>query len=156
MDEVHDVHELNDMNKKQSDFYKKIRKQITEFLEKQNFEYGHLLLLAPDFFHLLVKLSLDKRVPKNKKIKLGIGIAYFILPFDILPEAFLGPIGYMDDLAIAAYILNDFINQGNMDIVYEYWAGDSDVLASVQNILTVADKYFGQGLWDRIKRKINS
>ena len=156
MDEVHDVHELNDMNKKQSDFYKKIRKQITEFLEKQNFEYGHLLLLAPDFFHLLVKLSLDKRVPKNKKIKLGIGIAYFILPFDILPEAFLGPIGYMDDLAVAAYILNDFINQGNMDIVYEYWAGDSDVLASVQNILTVADKYFGQGLWDRIKRKINS
>jgi len=156
MDEIHDINEVSDMNKKQSDFYKKIRRQITEFLEKQNFEYGHLLLLAPDFFHLLIKLSLDKRVPKNKKIKLGIAIAYFILPFDILPEAFLGPIGYMDDLAVAAYILNDFINHGNMDIVYEHWAGDSDVLASIQNILTIADKYFGQGLWERIKRKINS
>lgn len=156
MDEIHDVNVTDDMNKKHSDFYIKIRKQITEFLERQNFEYGHLLLLAPDFFHLLVKLSLDKRVPKNKKIKLGIGIAYFILPIDILPEAFLGPIGYMDDLAVAAYILNDFINQENLDVVYENWAGESDVLASIQNILTIADKYFGQGLWERIKRKINS
>jgi len=156
MDEVHDVNELNGMNKKQSDFYTKIRKQITEFLEKQNFEYGHILLLAPDFFHLLVKLTLDKRVPRNKKIKMGIGIAYFLMPFDILPEAFLGPIGYMDDLAVAAYILNDFINKENMDVVYENWAGDSDVLASIQNILTVADKYFGQGLWERIKKIINS
>ncbi|MEJ2052676.1 MAG: YkvA family protein [Calditrichaceae bacterium] len=144
------------MNQTQSDFYKKIRKQITEFLEKKNFEYGHLLLMAPDFFHLLVKLSLDKRVPNDKKLKLGIGIAYFILPFDILPEALLGPIGYMDDLAVAAYILNDFINHGDMDILYEHWAGDGDILASIQNILTAADKYFGQGLWERIKNKVNS
>ena len=156
MDEIHDLNETNQMDQKQSDFYKRIRNQITEFLEKQNFEYGHLLLLAPDFFHLMVRLSLDKRVPNSKKIKLGIGIAYFIMPFDILPEAFLGPIGYMDDLAIAAYILHDFVNKGNTDIVYEHWAGDSDVLASIQNILTVADKYFGQGLWERIKRKVNS
>ena len=156
MNEIHNVNATDDMNKKHSDFYIKIRRQITAFLEKHNFEYGHLLLLAPDFFHLLVKLSLDKRVPKNKKIKLGIGIAYFILPIDILPEAFLGPIGYMDDLAVAAYILNDFINQENLDVVYENWAGDSDVLSSIQNILTIADKYFGRGLWERIKRKINS
>ena len=156
MDEINGKNETEEMNKKQADFYKKIRQQITEFLEKQSFEYGHLLLLAPDFFHLLVKLSLDKRVANSKKIKLGIGIAYFLFPFDLLPEALLGPLGYMDDLAIAAYILNDFTNHENLDIVYEHWAGDSDVLASVQNILTVADKYFGQGLWERIKRKVNS
>jgi uncharacterized membrane protein YkvA (DUF1232 family) len=101
------------MEQKHDDFYKKIRKQITDYLEKKNFEYGHLLMLAPDFFHLLVKLSLDKRVPNDKKLKLGFGIAYFIFPFDFLPEAVLGPLGYMDDLAVAAYILNDlFMNTG--------------------------------------------
>jgi uncharacterized membrane protein YkvA (DUF1232 family) len=144
------------MEQKHEDFYKKIRKQITEFLEKKDFEYGHILLLAPDFFHLLVKLSLDKRIPNDKKLKFGIGIAYFIFPFDFLPEALLGPLGYMDDLAVAAYVLNDYINHGDMDIIYEHWAGDGDVLASIQNVLTVADNYFGQGLWERIKRKINS
>jgi len=134
------------------DFYKKLRKQIDDFLARRNFEYADLLLLVPDFFHLLYKLMRDPRVPGEKKLKLAAVLAYFITPLDILPEAVLGPIGYMDDLALAAYVLNDFINQGDLDIIYEHWAGRSDVLASIQNILTVADHYLGKGLWNRIKK----
>lgn len=139
-------------NKKYEDFYKKLRKQIDEYLARKNFEYADLLLLVPDFFHLLYKLMRDPRVPGDKKLKFAAVLAYFLTPFDLLPEAVLGPIGYMDDLALAAYALNDFINQGDMDIVYEHWAGRGDVLASIQNILTVADHYLGKGLWNRIKR----
>ncbi len=139
---------------KYQDFYKKLRKQIDDFLAKKNFEYADLLLLVPDFFHLLYKLMRDPRVPADKKLKLAAVLAYFITPLDILPEAVLGPIGYMDDLALAAYVLNDFINQGDLDIIYQHWAGRSDVLASIQNILTVADHYLGKGLWNRIKRNL--
>lgn len=142
------------MEKKYDDFYKKIRKQIADFLEKKNFQYGHILLLAPDFFHLLIKLSLDDRVPSEKKVKLAAGILYFLSPIDLLPEAIFGPVGYMDDIALAAYILNDFVNHGDMDILYEHWAGEGDILASIQNVLTIADKYLGAGLWQRIKRKV--
>jgi len=141
------------MEKKYDDFYKKIRKQIADFLETKDFKYSDILLLAPDFFHLLVKLSLDPRVPREKKIKLVAAIAYFISPIDFIPEAILGPIGYMDDLAITAWVLNDFINTGDMDILYEHWAGEGDVMAKIQNVLTVADKYMGQGLWERLKHK---
>ncbi len=143
------------MEKKHSDFYKKIRKQINGFLDKHNFQYADLLLAAPDFFHLLVKLSMDKRVSADRKVKLVVGIAYFIMPFDFLPEAIFGPIGYMDDLAVAAYILNQFVNQEDADLVREHWAGEGDVLATIQNVLTVADNYLGSGLWERIKRKVN-
>lgn len=139
------------METEHNDFYKKIRSQISAFLEKKNFKHGDILLMAPDFFHLLVKLSLDARVPSEKKIKLGAAIAYFISPIDLLPEAFLGPIGYMDDIAVAAYVLNDFINSGDLDILYEHWAGEGDILAGIQNVLTIADKYLGQGLWQKIK-----
>ncbi len=142
------------MNKEQNDFYKKMRKQIGNYLEKKEFKYADMLLLAPDFFHLLIKLSMDERTPKEKKIKLVAAIAYFISPLDFLPELILGPIGYMDDIAIAAYVLNDFINTGDMDILYEHWAGHGDVLANIQNILTIADKYLGQGLWEKLKRAI--
>ncbi|HHJ52904.1 MAG TPA: DUF1232 domain-containing protein [Caldithrix abyssi] len=142
------------MDQTHQDFYKKLRRQINAFLEKKNFKYGDLLLLVPDFFHLLVKLSLDPRVPREKKIKLAAAIAYFFSPLDFIPEAILGPVGYMDDLAVAAYVLNDFINHGDLDLLYEHWAGESDVLASIQNILTVADSYLGQGLWERIKQRI--
>ncbi len=134
------------------DFYKKLRKQIDDYLAKKNFQYADLLLLVPDFFHLLYKLMRDPRVPGDKKLKFAAVLAYFLTPLDLLPEAVLGPIGYMDDLALAAYVLNDFINQGDLDIIYEHWAGRSDVLASIQNILTVADYYLGKGLWNRIKK----
>jgi len=40
-----------------------------------------------------------------------------------------------------------------MDILYEHWAGEGDVMAKIQNVLTVADKYMGQGLWERLKHK---
>lgn len=142
------------MNKKQQDFYQKIRFQIRNYLDKHNFQYGDVLLLAPDFFHLLVKLSLDKRIPPEKKVKFVGAIAYFISPIDLLPEAFLGPIGYMDDIAIAAYVLNDYINKNGPDIIYEHWAGDSEVLASIQNVLTIANKYLGEGLWSKIKSSV--
>ena len=142
------------MEQKYDDFYKKIRKQIADYLTKKDFKYSDMLLLAPDFFHLLVKLTLDPRVPKDKKIKLAAALAYFISPIDFIPEAILGPIGYMDDLAITAWVLNDFINSGDIDILYEHWAGEGDVLANIQNVLTVADKYLGQGLWEKLKQKI--
>ncbi|MBN2709339.1 MAG: DUF1232 domain-containing protein [Calditrichaceae bacterium] len=137
---------------KHLDFYKKIRKQITDYVERKNFKYADVLLLAPDFFHLLIKLSLDKRVSGDKKLKLLGCIAYYISPIDVIPEVIFGPLGYMDDIALAAYVLNDFINHGDSDILYEHWAGKGDILASVQNVLTVADKYLGEGLWQQLKR----
>ncbi|MBD3225435.1 MAG: DUF1232 domain-containing protein [Caldithrix sp.] len=143
------------MQQKYEDYYKTIRKKITDYLERKKFAHSDMLLLAPDFFHLLVKMSMDNRVPKGKKVKFAAGVAYFISPLDFIPEAILGPIGYMDDLAVAAYILNDYINEGDLDIIYEHWAGESDILASIQNIIRVADSYLGGGLWERIKQKYN-
>jgi len=142
------------MEKKYHDYYKKIRSQIGVFLEEKHFPYADILLLAPDIFHLLVQMTFDRRVPREKKIKLAAALVYFISPLDFLPEAILGPIGYMDDLALAAYVLNDFVNNGDPDILYEHWAGKGDILATIQNILTVADHYLGQGLWERLKKKV--
>jgi uncharacterized membrane protein YkvA (DUF1232 family) len=143
------------METQQQDFYQKIRKQIANYLEKKEFQYADILMLAPDFFHLLVKLSIDERVSKESKLKLIAGIAYFISPIDFLPEAILGPIGYMDDIAISAYILNEFINKNNAELVYEHWAGKGDILASIQNVLTIANNYIGEGLWEKIKNRFH-
>ena len=142
------------MNEQQLDFYQKLRTKIANYLQRKKFEYSDVLLLAPDFFHLLIKLSLDPRVDSMKKAKLGLAITYFLSPIDILPEAFLGPLGYMDDIALAAYILNDFVNNNESDLLYEHWAGQSDVLASIQNTLTLANRFLGEGLWKRIKNKV--
>jgi len=141
------------MNKEQQDFYIKLRKKITNFLEKKNTPYADVLLLAPDMFHLLVKLSIDERVPTKQKAKFVGVIAYFISPIDLLPEFLLGPIGYLDDIALASYVLNKYINETDSQIVRELWAGDQDILTSIKNVLTVADKAIGSGLWKKIQSK---
>jgi uncharacterized membrane protein YkvA (DUF1232 family) len=140
------------MDEKQKDFYLKMRVKIHSYLEKHQSKYADYLLLAPDLFHLLVKLSLDKRVPSEKKAKFIAVIAYFISPLDLMPEVLLGPIGYLDDIALTAYVLNEYINENDPSVVRELWAGDQDILTTIKNILYTADKMVGSGLWKKIRR----
>ncbi len=141
------------MDEEQKDFYIKLRKKIEKYLREHDNKYADYLLLAPDLFHLLVKLSMDERVPSEKKAKFILVIAYFISPIDLLPELFLGPLGYLDDIALTAYVINQYINETDPSIVRELWAGDQDILSTLKNIISSADKFIGSGLWKRIRRK---
>jgi len=61
------------MNKRQSDFYQKIRKDVKRWvndnLDREN-KWVDYILVAPDLFHLLCKLTADSDIPSNKKLKL--------------------------------------------------------------------------------------
>jgi len=141
---------------KEEKFYLKLRKNISKWLKK-NSKTGHkwkeYILIVPDIFYLLVKLVQDKDVPQGKKVKLISAIAYFISPIDVLPEAILGPIGYLDDVAVAAYVLNDIINTIDPQIIRRNWVGEQDILYLVKNILANVDSMIGKGIWDKLKGK---
>jgi len=143
------------MDKKQLDFYQKLRKEVKQWVSKNLDEankWSDYILLAPDIFHLLCKLSIDKEVPSGKKVKLVAAIAYFISPIDLIPEGLVGPIGYLDDIAISAYILNDLINEVDPQIIRKHWAGEQDILNLVKTILANADKMIGGKLWNKIRK----
>ena len=145
------------MDAKNQDFYQKIRSQIKSWAVKKsnkNSQWFELIILAPDVFHLLSKLMLDKEVPLSKKAKLAAAIAYFISPLDIIPEAIFGPVGYLDDIALAAYILNDLINEIDPQVVTRNWAGEREIINLIKTILANSDKMFGSGLWQKIRRQI--
>ncbi len=138
----------------QLDFYQQMRDSIRIWLKGKGVNYGfaEYLLAAPDLFHLLCKLAVDKEVPVSEKAKLAGAIVYFISPVDLLPEALTGPLGYIDDVAVAALVLNSFINKTNPEIVRRHWAGDKDILDLIQQILQVADEMVGRGLWSKIRK----
>jgi uncharacterized membrane protein YkvA (DUF1232 family) len=138
---------------RREDFYQALRARIADWLESKGkgFRHAQLLLLAPDLFHLLTRLMLDRRIPVAEKAGLGAALAYFISPIDLLPEAFLGPAGYIDDVALAAFALSRLINAGHGAVAKELWAGDGDLLDAIQQILEVADQALGSGLWERLK-----
>jgi len=140
----------------QQDFYQNMRTKIKNWLESKNGsqnKWTEYILLAPDFFHLLCKLVIDKDVLVSDKAKLAGVIAYFISPIDILPEALSGPAGYVDDIALAAYVLNSIVNNTDQEVLRKHWAGKGDVLEAIQSVLSVADEMVGAGLWRKMKRK---
>lgn len=144
------------MDNRQFDYYQRLRLKIRQWAEKadsKNQKWLNYILVTPDLFHLLCKLAVDSDVPIKKRIKLGGAIAYFMSPIDFLPEEIIGPAGYLDDVSVAAYILNDIINEVDPQIIRRHWAGDEDILLLVKNIVANANEMLGKGLWKKIKEK---
>ena len=112
------------------------------------------LMWAPDLFHLLVKLSLDEDVSARERAKVAAAMAYFVSSIDLVPEAIFGPAGYVDDIALVAYVLNSIVNNTGPETLRKHWAGDTDVLTVIQAILRVSDKMVGSGLWRKLKGKV--
>jgi len=136
----------------QLDFYQQMRDNIRGWIKGKgvNYQFADYLLAAPDLFHLLCKLAIDKEVPVSEKAKLAAAIAYFVSPVDLIPEAITGPVGYIDDVATAAFILDRLINKTSPEIVQRHWAGDKDILDLIQQILQVGEEMVGSGLWAKI------
>jgi len=136
-------------------FYDRIRARIQDYVSKSPAEKAaEYLLLVPDVFILLWRLLNDARVSAKDKVLLGSGVAYFVFPFDIIPEAFLGPVGYMDDLVLAVYILNKIVVQTDMAVIRQHWSGSEDVLLMIQKVLNAADSLVGTDLLNRIKKMV--
>jgi len=137
------------------DFYQKIRVDIRKWLQTKagkGYKWSEYLLLAPDLFHLLTKLAIDKDVPNSEKAKIAGALAYFISPIDLVPEAMFGPVGYLDDVALAAYVISSIMKNNDSEIITRHWAGEQDVLELVQQIVDVGADMLGNKLWDKLRK----
>jgi len=146
---------MNDLAPRHSDFYRRLRIRIRNWAqteEGRTNRWAEYLLLAPDLFHLICRLSLDADVPMKHRAKLAATIAYFVSPIDLASEVFLGPLGFVDDIALTAHVLNSLINDTHPDILRRHWAGEEDVLRVVQQIVRVSDEMVGSGLMRRLRR----
>ncbi len=140
-------------------FYRQLRERVTAWAETQTGSENRWLsyiLIVPDFFHLLTRLVADPDVPAKHKAALGGAIAYFVLPVDLMPEAVLGPVGYLDDLALAAFVVNRIINDVDPAIVQRNWAGEGNALDLVQHLLAQADEMVGSGLLEKLRGMIKT
>jgi uncharacterized membrane protein YkvA (DUF1232 family) len=138
-------------------FYDRMRESIRQYLEKKGSlagSTGEYLLLAPDVFVLLWRLINDSRVNAKNKVMLGSGLAYYLFPLDIMPEGFLGPIGYIDDLVFAVYLLNKLLTDTDVEVLREHWSGREDVLDSIKRVLHAADNLVGSDILSKFKKTV--
>ncbi|HZF08685.1 MAG TPA: DUF1232 domain-containing protein [Thermoanaerobaculia bacterium] len=136
-------------------FYDTLREKVLHTIEKRGGKLPgdavRMLLLVPDVFILLVRLTLDKTVPGSTRAMIGGALAYFILPFDLLPEAILGPVGYLDDLVLAAAVLSQAFGGELEPYARKHWSGDEDLRIVLRDITQTAHKLLGHKLYERLK-----
>jgi len=135
--------------------YDRIRATIQRYVDGKGKVLGRtaeFLLLVPDVFILLWRLTTDARVNGKDKILLGSAVAYYVMPFDLIPEALVGPAGYLDDLVFGVYVLNKILGSVDASIVREHWSGNEDVLETIQRVLGAAESLVGKDLLGKIKK----
>ncbi|MEM9593631.1 MAG: DUF1232 domain-containing protein [Acidobacteriota bacterium] len=136
-------------------FYDRLRRRVTDHVERRGGTLGprttEALLLVPDVFILLVRLMLDKDVPKATRTLIGGALAYFVLPFDLLPEAIVGPAGFVDDLVLALTVMAQVFSPDLEAHAERYWSGSKKLRRVIADILGAAQSLLGVDLYDRLR-----
>lgn len=140
-------------------FYDKLRARILASVERRGGKLAQptvrALLLVPDVFMLLVRLSLDREVPGSARAMIGGAIAYFILPIDLFPEAMLGGIGYLDDLVLATAVLAHAFGGELEPHARRHWSGPEDVRKVISDVAGAAHGLLGQNLYERLSKLLS-
>jgi len=136
-------------------FYDKLREKIVHAVEKRGGRLGEgavrALLLVPDVFMLLVRLSLDRGVPGSARALIGGTLAYFVLPIDLFPEAILGGIGFMDDIVLASAVLAQAFSGELEPYARRHWSGSEDLRVVLRDITSTAHSLLGESLFNKVK-----
>jgi len=107
--------------------------------------------LLPDFFVLVTRLALDKRVPTKRKLMMGGIIAYMMMPIDIIPD-FIPILGHVDDMVLLVMGLNMVLNDTDQKVLEDNWSGEGNILQIMQKITANAEKFLDKNVLQRIKK----
>jgi uncharacterized membrane protein YkvA (DUF1232 family) len=78
----------------------------------------------------------DPHLPKHLSQLVIAAVAYFILPTDAIPEDKYGPIGYIDDIFLCAFVADRVMKEaGSEDILSSNWDGKMPIVPLVKEIL---------------------
>ena len=86
-----------------------------------------LVRALPDLVRLIAKLVGDPLLPRAAKIALAAAMVYLASPIDLIPD-FIPLLGYLDDLLVAALLVDGILNWVDRGLVLKYWPGSPDSL----------------------------
>jgi uncharacterized membrane protein YkvA (DUF1232 family) len=89
-----------------------------------------LLRALPQLARLIARLVSDPVLPRSAKIALAAAALYLASPFDLVPD-FIPLIGYLDDVLVAAIVVDGILNYVDRGLVLRYWPGTADSLEKV-------------------------
>ncbi|MDX1632285.1 MAG: DUF1232 domain-containing protein [Thermoanaerobaculia bacterium] len=137
-------------------FYDRLRNRITRTVSRRGGSLSEgtveALLLVPDVFVLLLRLLLDRETPSETRALIGGALAYFVLPADLLPEAFVGVGGFLDDLVLSSVVLSSVLSPELEERARRYWSGSQEVRRTLTDVVQSADALLGADLVGRLEK----
>lgn len=91
-------------------------------------------LLIPNLVRLFHGLLRDPGVPWHAKAVLALGLGYFAVPIDLVPD-FIPVAGALDDAIVASLVLAYVVRVAGPTVVERHWHGDPRVL---RHLVTVS------------------
>jgi uncharacterized membrane protein YkvA (DUF1232 family) len=76
---------------------------------------------------MIARLAKDPGLPRAAKLALVAAAVYLASPFDLVPD-FIPFVGYLDDLMLAAIILDGVLTYVDRDLILRYWPGNEQTL----------------------------
>ncbi|HBH03639.1 MAG: hypothetical protein A2W08_03575 [Candidatus Rokubacteria bacterium RBG_16_73_20] len=89
-----------------------------------------LLRALPAIVRTVAGLALDPALPRAAKIALAAAVVYLASPLDLVPD-FIPLLGYLDDLLLAALLVDGLLNWVDRPLVLRYWPGTPEALERV-------------------------
>ncbi len=81
-----------------------------------------MLRALPDIARMIARLVADPVLPRAAKIALAAAVVYLASPIDLIPD-FIPFVGYLDDLLVAAVIVDGILNYVDRALILRYWPG---------------------------------
>lgn len=136
-------------------FYEDLRRKAKDWTKQKGGSTGNklaeYLFLLPDFFIMVARLAVDKRISVKQKAKVAGIIAYLIMPLDIIPD-FIPVIGHVDDLVLLVMGLNIILNDTDPKVLEDNWSGEGNVLEHMQKITATAERFLDKRIFDKIRK----
>jgi len=108
-----------------------------------------LLLALPRLARMFVSLAADREVPTAAKVVLAALAVYLVSPIDLIPD-FIPFLGYLDDVILAAVVVDGVLNFIDRPLVLRYWPGTP---ASLERVAAVARR-LARWVPNRVKARI--
>ena len=108
-----------------------------------------LLLALPRLGRMLISLAADRDVPTAAKVVLAAMAVYLVSPIDLIPD-FVPWLGYLDDVILAAVVVDGVLNYVDRALLLRYWPGSAD---SLERLAAVARR-LARWVPNRVKARI--
>ena len=116
-----------------ADYIDSLQQEIADYTGP----YLDQLQWLPKLHNFFLALYEDPRLHRQGRMMCNAAIAYILLPFDIIPETSMGTFGYIDDLYLAAEVLQHLQQDNSLgNLLDDIWPEERLIGSVVAELLT--------------------